>query len=363
MVATANPLNTSRRIDIVEAYNTVAYPYGVFSKTGLFESQPVSTTTIMAKVTQDGLGTMTGFTSRTERDAMRVSKQKQKAVALEIPYIKQASAVTYEDFAMRVGDWTNLTPETQELTINDVTLDRIYQMSLSMSQNMEYLALNATKGLVLDPYDGDVYANLFDTFGYTKVTETLDLTSADLDIFAWSVALKEGIQKRNRVSAVVPTVDILVDTKDMQAIQSHPSIALLRASLLAGTGLSGIQNQSKALYAENVLSEHGVSQVFDLQNGVRFITYPATFTRMDRTSASATVEGTAHTVVRGVSGLYKVAYAPAPYLSQLGKLGQPTYAWRTPVQDDQRFELLVESSPLYYMTQPDLAVEITIKKS
>lgn len=363
MVATANPLYPSQRIDIVDAYNTVAYPYGVFSKTGLFESQPVSTTTIMAKVTQDGLGTMTGFTSRTERDPMRPAKSKQKAIALEIPYIKQAQAVTYEDFAMRVGDWNNLTPETQEITINDVTLDRINTMSISMSQNMEYLALNATKGLVLDPYDGEVYADLFDIYGYTKVTNTLDLTSTDLDIFAWSVALKEDIQKRNRVSAVVPTVDILVDTKDMQAIQTHPSIALLRASLLQGTGLAGIQNQSKALYAENVLSEHGVSQVFDLQNGVRFITYPATFTRMDRSTANATVEGTAHTIVRGVGGLYKVAYAPAPYLSQLGKVGQPVYAWRTAIQDDQRFELLVESSPLYYMTQPDLAVEITIKKA
>lgn len=357
-----NPYNQTRFIDVTDAFNTVAYPYGVFSQTGLFEPDYLNTTTAIAQVDQNGLGKMTGFTSREERDAYRTGKRKQKAVALAIPHIKIQESVTYEDFAGRVADWNGLTPSGREITVNDATLDRLERMSLAMTQNKEYLALTATKGVMLDPADGSEHTNMFEITGYTKRTETLDLTDQTLDIIAWSVKLKETLQKANRVSPVIPTIDIVVSSNDMQAIQSHPSMQVLRANLLVGQ-VNSLASASKLLYSQIVLTEHGVGQVFDLQNGVRFITYPATFTRYDGSVVDATEDGKAHTVLRGVNGLYRVALAPAPYFSQLGQKGTDVYAWRTPIVNDQHFEVGIEASPLYYMSQPDLAVEITIKKA
>ena len=40
--------------------------------------------------------------------------------------------------------------------------------------------------------------------------------------------------------------------------------------------------------------------------------------------------------------------------------GSETYAWRTPIQHDQHFEVGLESSVAYYMTQPELSVDVTI---
>lgn len=356
-----NPLNQSRTIDVTGAFNEISYPFGAFSKTGLFEPDYLNTTTAIAQVDQHGLGKMTGFTSREERDAYRTAKKKNKAIALSIPHIKIVESITYEDFAGRVANWGGLTPSDQEITVSTATLDRLERMSLAMTQNLEYLSLTATSGVMLDPADGSVHTDMFEVTGFTKQTETLDLTNQQLDIVAWSVALKEKLQKLNRVSPVIPVIDILVSSADMQKIQSHPSLAVLRANLLVGGGSNGLSIASKLLYSQTVLTEHGVGQVFDLQNGVRFITYPATFTRYDGTVVEATTEGKGHTILRGVSGLYRVAFAPPPYLSQLGSTGQDVYAWRTPIINDQHFQVGIESSPLYYMSQPDLAVEITIK--
>lgn len=358
-----NPLNTSRLIDVTDAFNTVAYPYGAFSKTGLYTPDYLNTTTAIAQVDQNGLGKMTGFTSREERNGFRTAKKRNKAIALAIPHIKIEESITYEDFAGRIASWDGLTAVAQEATVQDATLDRLDRMSLAMTQNIEYLALSASRGVMLNPEDGEEHTNMFDILGYDKVTETLDLTSQTLDVLAWSVKLKESLQKRNRVSPVIPTVDILVNSADMQAIQSHPSLSVLRANLLVGGGLAGLGVASKLLYSQTVLTDNGVGQVFDLGNGVRFITYPASFTRYDGTVVEATTQGTAHTILRGVSGLYRVAYAPAPYFSQLGSVGSEVYAWRTPITNDQQFNVGIESSPLFYMSQPDLAVEIKIKTS
>ena len=357
-----NPLYPSRMIDIIDAYNEVKYPYGAFSQTGLFAPEYVATEQVIATIDENDQGKMTGFTSRLERDAQRTARKANKVVSIGIPYIKIVESITYEDFAKRVGTWGLLTETQRQLTINDVTLDKITRMGKAMAQNKEYLALNATKGLILDPEDGSVVADLFDIYGYKRVTNTLDLTKKDLDIFAWANALKSDLQKRNKTGGIIPVIDILVSDEDMQAIQSHPSLALLRASLLQGAGLAGVAMQSTLLYGEQNLTANGISQIFDLKNGVRFITYPQDFKRRLGDVVSATEVGKAHTILRGLDDLYKVAYAPAPYLSQLGVSGSEAYAWRTEIKDDQHFEVGLESAPLYYISQPDLAVDITIKK-
>lgn len=355
-----NPLNNSRFIDVTGAFRQVQYPYGVFSKTGLFTPDYLTTTTAIAQVDHKGLGKMTGFTSREQRDAQRTAKQRNRATALAIPHIKLAEAVTYEDFAGRVADWSGLTQQAREITLSDATLDRLERMSLSMTQSHEYLSLTATQGAMRDPEDGTVWVDMFEELNVERPQVTLDLNDQTLDVIAWSMSLRESIQKRNKISPVVPVIDILVSSVDMQAIQSHNSVSALRANLLVGNGLAGVANASRTLYSQVVLTEHGVGQVFDLQNGVRFITYPASFYRRDGSVVEATVTGKAHTILRGVTDLYRVAYAPAPYFSTLGQKGTETYAWRTPVTNDQHFEVGVESSPLYYMTQPELSYDITI---
>lgn len=360
MPTIVNPLDQSQFIDITGSLRQVEYPYGAFSKTGLFTPDYVTTRAVMAEVDQRGLGKMTGFTSLRERDAMRTSKEYRKAVALSIPHMKLAESITYEDLANKVANWQTLTQEARAITINDATLDRLERMSLALTQNMEYIAFTAAQGIMLDPADGSEVANMFDVLGVSRLTETLDLTDTTIDLFAWAQALKARIQRASKVTPIVPMIDIIVDPADMQKIAAHPSLAALRSNLLFGRGAEGVQLASTLLYSQQVLTQHGISDVFDLGNGVRFMTYPSTFTRYDGTVVEATVAGKAFTVLRGVPDLYRSVYAPAPYFSYLGQVAQETYAWRTPIVHDQHFEVLLETSPLFYMTQPELAVDITV---
>lgn len=360
MTTIVNPLDPSQFIDITGAFKQVEYPYGAFSKTGLYAPEYVTTRSIIAEVDVKGLGKMTGFTSLRERDAMRTSKEYRKAVPLAIPHMKIAEAVTYEDLANKVANWQSLNQADRAITVNDATLDRLERMSLAHTQNMEYIAYTATRGVMLDPADGSEVANMFDILGVTRLTETLDLTDQTIDLFSWAQALKAKLQRASKVSPVIPVIDIVVDPADMQKITAHPSLSALRSNLLFGTGSAGVGLASTLLYSSLNLTTHGISEVFDLGNGVRFITYPAHFTRYDGTVVEATVAGKAHTVLRGVPDLYRSVYAPAPYFSYLGSVAQETYAWRTPIIHDQHFEVLLETSPLFYMTQPELSVDITV---
>ena len=358
----ANPLNGSRFIDVTESFETVAYPYGAFSKTGLYTVEPVTQRTVIADVTMTDYGKMSGFNSVRERDADRTAKTVQKAVTFAIPHMKLVESITYENFEGRVANFNGLTDAERAITINDETLDRLERMSLTMTQNHEYMAVEAAKGVLRDPRDGTAYLDMVANLGVVRLTETLNLASPTLDILAWAVALKTKIQRANKVSPVVPVVDIVVTNADLQAISTHASIAPLRANLITGTGRAGLALAQDLLYSETSLTAHGVSQVFDLGNGVRFITYPNVFTRQDGTNVEVTTNGKGFTVLRGVRGLYKAVAAPAPYFSQLGAKGSETYAWRTPIQHDQHFEVGLESSVAYYMTQPELSVDVTITK-
>lgn len=360
MTTIVNPKDSSQFIDITGAFKQVQYPYGAFSKTGLFSPEFVTTRAIIAEVDNRGLGKMTGFTSLRERDAMRTTKEYRKAVALSIPHMKLAESITYEDLANKVANWQSLTQGDREITVQDATLDRLERMSLALTQNMEYVALTAAQGIMRDPKDGSAVADMFDILGVSRLTETLDLTDPSLDLFSWSLALKAKLQRASKVSPVIPMIDIVVDSKDMQKITAHPSLAALRANLLFGQGSAGVGLSSTLLYSSLNLTTHGISEVFDLGNGVRFITYPTHFTRYDGTVVEATVVGRAFTVLRGVPDLYRSVYAPAPYFSYLGQVAQETYAYRTPIKNDQQFEVLLETSPLFYMTQPELSVDISV---
>lgn len=360
MTTIVNPLDPSQFIDITGAFKEVQYPYGAFSKTGLFTPEYVTSRSVIAEVDNRGLGKMTGFTSLRERDAMRTAKEYRKAVPLAIPHMKIAESVTYEDLANKVANWQSLNQTDRGITIQDATLDRLERMSLALTQNMEYIAFTAAQGVMLDPADGSEVANMFDVLGVTRLTATLDLTDTTLDIFSWSQALKAQIQRASKTTPVIPTIDIVVDPEDMQKITAHPSLAALRSNLLFGTGSAGVGLSSTLLYSTLNLTTHGISEVFDLGNGIRFITYPTYFTRYDGTVVPATTAGSAFTVLRGVPDLYRSVYAPAPYFSYLGTVARETYAWRTPIIHDQHFEVLLETSPLFYMSQPELSVDITV---
>lgn len=360
MATIVNPLDESQFIDITGAFKQVQYPYGAFSKTGLFSPSYVTTRSVIAEVDNRGLGKMTGFTSLRERDAMRTTKETRKAIPLAIPHMKLAESVTYEDLANKVANWQSLTQEDRAITVNDATLDRLERMSLALTQNMEYIAFTAAQGVMLDPADGSEVANMFDVLGVARLTETLDLTDTTIDLFSWAQALKAKIQRASKTSPVIPVIDIVVDPADMQKITAHPSLAALRSNLMFGQGSAGVGLASSLLYSTLSLTTHGISEVFDLGNGVRFITYPASFTRYDGTTVAATTAGKAFTVLRGVADLYRSVYAPAPYFRYLGQVAQETYAWRTPIAHDQQFEVLLETSPLFYMTQPELSVDITV---
>lgn len=357
-----NPLQISRFIDVTDDFQEgLTWKYGAFTRTGLFNAEGITTTHLIAKVDQQGRGKMTGFTSRQERDADRVARRTGKNVAMQTPHIKIVDAVTYEDLENHVV-YSNMQPKLLEEEVTEATIKRMEEMSDSMQQNLEYLAVTACQGRMRDPYDGSVYADYFEMFGKTQTTVTLDLTDPSLDIISWSRNfVKTPLTKANTLSPSIPTIDIFVTNEDLAEIEKHPSLTALRASLAIGQGLAGL-NTLGSLSSKIEWDAHGITSVLDLGNGVRFVTYPQNFYNMAGEVVDIVEEGEGFTVLRGVKGLYQARFAPAPYFPYLNSKGTETLALMTPVKLDQEVELVLESSPLYYITNPELCYKVVIKK-
>lgn len=346
-----NPIDVTQLVDIGEILQEVTYPFGMFADTGLYEERGIVGTTVLQTVRDTDNHTMTGTTSRRERDADRVGRQRSKVRPIATTSFKIVDAIHYEDLADQIREWGQLS----QTTVQDAIIERVRAMNLAMQQNREYCAFTAAQGIMLDPRDGSEVADMVDITGQARLTDTWDLTDANFDVAAKISEVRRRLALANIYGGAIRNVDIFVTPEVFSAIVSHPSIQTIWS--LANQGNRGLIDNATP-YSIPRLTEHGLVDWFEY-NGVRILVYPQDFRRMDQTAVPALAANKGFTVVRGLSGLYKARFSPAPYFSKMGMVGQKDFVWQTPIKNDQEIQVGHECYPVYYMEQPALSMDIT----
>ena len=299
---------------------------------------------------------MTGFGSMTEKERWKVTHGQSEQVALGSVYFGLTDEVGYDDIANIITDWKNY----DEDKLTDLIIKKQKSLYDVANANMEYMALEAAKGILRDPLDGSVRVDMFAVTGKSKTTFAIDLT-APTGLLAKLTELQNTIIEKNVSGGNVQSVEIIVAEDVFVGLSQHPELVAFYESALYGTGLSYINNPIlNGKINEKNRNTYGLSQSFNVL-GFTISTYPQKFQRWDRSHVSAMENGKGIVIVHGVDDLYQAKWTPAPYLSNLGKTGQELYGWRTPVKDDTHLELYLEFNGVYFMKQPDLAVEITFK--
>lgn len=349
-----NPIDRTKLIDTGSTLEVLTPTYGRIDNSGLFDKEGIASRHHLFEVEPEGQTAMTGLGSMTERERWKLTHGRNEQYTLGSVYFGITDAVQYDDIANIITDWKNF----DEDKLVDIIAKKQKSLYDVAAANKEYMALTAATGVMRDPLDGAPAVDMFEITGKVKTTFAIDLT-APTGLLAKFTELQNLLIEKNVVGGNISSVEIIVAENVFAKLSQHPELVAFYEAALYGTGLAYVNNPIiNGRVNEKTRNTFGLSQSFNVM-GFTISTYPQKFTRWDRTSVSAVADSKGMVVISGIGDLYQAKWTPAPYLSNLGKTGQELYGWRTPVVDDTHLELYLEFNGVYFMKQPELAVEIT----
>lgn len=347
-----NPLDFSTTLDLTEAVNALEPEYGAINNSGLFRKKGTTEDAVLYEINSGIRSSMVGLTSRRERNTVKNSRGRKKQQALYIPYMKHSDQITRDDIKGIVRDWKDLTVQS----VSELYVEKLAGLRRNIEQSHEYMAFTATQGITRDPLDGEPIFNAFDINGVTQTEVEWDFTDPDFDLIGAIRDLKERLVRANIWGGSISAIDVPVGATLFNKIVTHPQFAELYVMAMSGRGQEAINNSRP--WADTVMSRYGITSSFTF-DGVRFMTYPSVFRNEDGELIEPVSALEGHTIVRGLTGMYEARFAGDNNLDSIGQVGQPIFAWRTPLVDRYQFEIITESAPLYYATHPELIIKIT----
>lgn len=349
-----NPIDRTKLIDTGSTLELFTPQFGRINNSGLYDKEGIAARHHMFEVEPEDQVAMTGLGSTTERERWKVTHGQNEQYALGSVYFGLTDAVQYDDIANIITDWKNY----DEDKLAEVVAKKQKGLYDVANVNMEYMALTAAQGVLRDPLDGRARVDMFAITGKTKTTFEIDLTTGD-GLLAKLTELQNLIIDKNVAGGNIQSVEIIVAENVFAKIAQHHELVSFYEAALYGAGLAYVNNPIlNGRVNEKNRNTFGLSQSFNVM-GFTISTYPQKFTRWDRTQVAAIEAGKGMVIVHGIDDLYQTKWTPAPYLSNLGKVGQELYGFRTPIKDDTHMELYLEFNGVYFMKQPELAVEIT----
>ena len=352
-----NPINQNTYIDLGEALEVIEPSYGMIDNSGLFEEQGITALTHAYKVVDQKAPKMTKLTSRTERDAMAVDKEKYKWITMAGITVKETGGVHVEDL-IGVSGFNGLSFESE--TFQEAMVKELTALANVGAANMEYLLLTTTQGKTLDPYDGSVAIDAFANTGTVRPTATIDARASNTNIRADLQSLANKVAALNGYNGNVGIIDLVVEDTDFNAIVAHPEFNSLYQLAFSGLGNAMLNNPMLNGQATAPrLTRYGYRKEFVIDN-IRLITYPQKFHRWNGAEVAPTVKGKAWTIINGVSGLYQVKHTPAPYASRYATAGQKWLARSTGIVNDTHADITLESHLIPFMSRPEMSVDVTI---
>lgn len=359
MATIRNPINKQTYIDLLPTMEKLVPQYGQISDSGLFTEIGAKSNFAMYEIMDGQNVPMTKLTSRTERDAVKVGRGKSKHVTVGGRTIKLVGGVHVEDLQNVLTTWDIETDES----LQEAIAKESAAMFNSWSQSYEYMLLTAAQGKMRDPLDGTVAIDQFANTGTVQATATIDLRST-ADALSQLNALRNQLNTLNGYTyGNVSLIEVVVADDVMTALQNHPDLYDLYVLAMSGRGMEAINNAILSKTTNRpIRTQYGYRREFQWEN-ILFVTYPQTFVRLDGTTANAVANGKGFTIARGVADAYEVYFAPAPYFSQLGGVGQKMYARSTGIIADTHIDMTVETHLTPILKRPELAIDITFTLS
>ncbi|MNQ55504.1 hypothetical protein D3C85_696000 [compost metagenome] len=314
---------------------------GLIGSMNLFRTQGISQTAVVFDKSYNDT-TLLPQVSRRGRETTKGNDRKVETFSLPLAYFKHSDFITPED----IQGWRMPgTPDSEE-TLANVRIQKLADMRAQVEQSHEYMKLQAAKGIMKTP-DGTVIADMFTEFGVAQHTIDFDLGDATTDVGAKISELKRYLQTNLKTGGVIRGITVVVDSSFFDKLVSHPTV---KQAYLYYASQRDVNREST-----NQFMSWGSVDQFTFK-GVTFVTYDHVFKLPDGTTEAAVAADTGH-VIPVVNDLFRGYYGPSNKLSGANSVGREMFAYEFTDPKDEFHEMQVETSPLYFATQPQVLVK------
>lgn len=344
MATTRSFGNGFQLVDWTQEINNLDNQAGLIGGMDLFRTQGTSQTAIVFDKSMNDT-TLLPQVSRRSRDTTKGNDRKVETFSLPLAYFKHSDYITPED----IQGWRMPgTPDSPE-QLARVRVQKLTDMRAQVEQSLEYMKLQAAKGIMKTP-DGAVIADMFTQFGITQQVIDFDLGDASTDVNAKISQLKRYLQTNLKTGSTIGGgIRVVVDGSFFDKLVSHPMIR--QAYLYYASQVEINRNSTNQFMAWGSVDQF-------TYKGVTFITYDHIFKLPNDTTEVAVATDTGH-VLPVVNDLFRGYYGPSNKLGGANGVGVEMFAYEFTDPKDEFHEMQVETSPLYFVTQPQVLVKLT----
>lgn len=343
MATTRSLSNGFQLVDWSDEINNVDNQAGLIGGMNLFRTQGISQTAVVFDKSMNDT-TLLPQVSRRGRETTKGNDRKVETFSLPLGYFKHSDYITPED----IQGWRMPgTPDGEESLAN-VRVQKLTDMRAQVEQTHEYMKLQAIKGICATP-DGVVLADMFTEFGIAQHTIDFDLGDNTTSVINKISELKRYLQTNLKTGGVMGGINVVVDGAFFDKLTTHPEV---RQAYLYYTSQNNINRDST-----NQFMAWGSVDQFRFKD-VNFVTYDHVFKLPDGTTEAAVAASTGH-VVPVVRDLFRGYFGPSNKLSGANSVGREMFAYEFTDPKDEFHEMQVETSPLYFATQPSVLVKLT----
>lgn len=315
---------------------------GLVGGLNLFRTQGISQTAVVFDKSMNDT-TLLPQVSRRGRETTKGNDRKVETFSLPLAYFKHSDYITPED----IQGWRMPGTADGEESLARVRVQKLADMRAQVEQSLEYMKLQAIKGITSTP-DGVVLADMFTEFGIAQTTIDFDLGDATTDVNAKISELKRSLQTNLKTGGVIRGINVVVDADFFDKLVSHPQI---RQAYLYYASQRDINRES----TNQFMSWGSVDQF--TYKGVTFMTYDHVFKLPDGSTEAAVAANTGH-VIPVVNDLFRGYYGPSNKLGGANNVGREMFAYEFTDPKDEFHEMQVETSPLFFATQPQVLIKL-----
>ena len=320
---------------MTEAINILPNTYGRINELGLFVPRPVTTTAVIVERQSRVLNLLP--TVRRGGPATKGNRSNRDMRAFVVPHIPHDDEVLPEDL-QGIREFGS---EDGLMRLETLMTDKLTTMRTKHGQTLEYMRLNALKGVLKDGAGVTIY-DWHAEFGFTKKVVDFVLGTASTDVDKKIMEVSRHMED-NLTGEVMSGIQALVSPSFFDKLISHPNV---RAAY------------SQYASRQEPLRED-VRRRF-VHKGMVFEEYNASFTLADETTVERAIAddyGIAFPL--GTRETFRTYYAPANFLETVNRPGTTeVYAKQILRPDGRAIDLLSESNPLPMVRRPNMLVEI-----
>ncbi len=325
---------------LTRAINIVPNDYGRIRELGLFNSEPITTTTVAVSFEN---GTLNLLPTR-ERGApsslgMPEKRNVRPFTAFHIPH---------DDF-VRADDVQNILSRTAEGGVMDSVADLVNRKQITMRRKhaitLEHMRMGALRGEILDS-DGSSLLNLFNAFGVTQKSIDFVLGTGGTDVGA-KIDELTAYMEDNLMGETMSGVHVLASPEWFAKLIGHAKV------VDAWKYYDGAYNplrsdvRKRFVHRSVTFEEHRGSATYLQEDGTygtrRFI--PA---------------NEAIAIPLGTTDTFTTYWAPADFIDTVNTMGEEIYVRQVVDPEFQRWvKIHSQSNPLPLVKRPSLLVRLT----